>query len=380
MNRNATGLVATGALLSALASSPQRLAPAASTAGQARAVVEREQGEPGRYRLAAQLMARQPADVAAQARRDYTRDLARQFLDVCRGGLDGSEPAGPVGTSGAAAAAAKAVGLDGTGTEMPDGWSRRAFPDDPEAAWWLRRRQAAIDRQCRAQPQDFIVALVPDPVHTRLALVFDRLIEVIQEASQDQGFRFVRALTPWDPKAHAESEDFAIRLGDRVYSDGRREFPGLLAFRNERDQRKHLFVLLVGESPTGGVAKQQFANAVDWIAHTSGTAAATAPGTPGRPRPPRPPLRILGPTFSGSLASLAQLLACEPGTLGAAALNPGPAATPPSFQTSPSCGPALVFSGSVTDRAAILRFRASAASNRRSRCRPASPAFKKPTT
>ena len=94
-------------------------------------------------------------------------------------------------------------------------------------------------------------------------------------------------------------------------------------------------MLLVGESPTGGIEKQQFANAVDWITHTSGALGCVMPCTAGAAA--QLPLRILGPTFSGSLPSLAQLLTCGKGI--------------------PCYGPSVIFSGSATDGAAIVRFR-----------------------
>ncbi len=329
MNRTVTGLVATGALLSALASSPARPAPGSSAA----APRDQGQDERGPQRTATSDFARPPAYFAAEGRRDYTKALARLFLDTCREGVQGVDAAASAATSAAVDVAA--AGGRPLAAEVQDPFAAAAFPGDPEAFRMVRDRQAAIGRRCQAQPADFIIALVPDPVHTRPALIFDRLIEVIQEASEDQGFHFVRALIPWDPKVHPESDNFAIRLEDQVYANARGEFPGLLTFRNEGDQRRHLFVLLVGESPTGGIEKRQFANAVDWIVHASGAPGCAMPCAAGAAA--RPSLRILGPTFSGSLPSLAELLTCGQGT--------------------PCQGPSLIFSGSATDGAAIARFR-----------------------
>src|ERR1700740_1632694 len=122
---------------------------------------------------------------------------------------------------------------------------------------------------------------------------------------------------PRDPKAHPESDDIAVRLHAEEYADAREEFPGLLVFRKRQaaarvepggsppvpaaglgpnPRQQHLFVLLVGESPTRGIVKKQFWNALEWIRATTS--------------PARPELRIFGPTFSGSLSSLAQLLRC----------------------------------------------------------------------
>ena len=46
--------------------------------------------------------------------------------------------------------------------------------------------------------------LLPDghPVHTHLALGFDRGIDAIEEGVQDEGYLFVRSMMPWDPVGH----------------------------------------------------------------------------------------------------------------------------------------------------------------------------------
>ena len=43
-------------------------------------------------------------------------------------------------------------------------------------------------KACKFDPSDFMVALLPDPVHTHLALMFDRTIEAIEEALQDEHY------------------------------------------------------------------------------------------------------------------------------------------------------------------------------------------------
>src|ERR1700757_2168785 len=43
----------------------------------------------------------------------------------------------------------------------------------------------------------FVIALVPDPVHTHLGLLFDRSVEALQQAAQHQSYTFDRAVLPW---------------------------------------------------------------------------------------------------------------------------------------------------------------------------------------
>ena len=54
-------------------------------------------------------------------------------------------------------------------------------------------------------------------------------------------------------------------------------------------------MLVVGEEPTGGIHRRQFINAVRWISAIHGSA-------------DRPSVGILGPSFTGSIPSLSQLL------------------------------------------------------------------------
>lgn len=145
-------------------------------------------------------------------------------------------------------------------------------------------------------PGNFIIALAPDPLRTHLALTFGRTMEVIQEGLEDEGYTFVESLMPWDAKAHPESDELSERLKARDYVRATEEYPGLMVFRQKTEP---LCVLVVGESPTGGVKKEQFSQAVQQIS--------------GNTRP-KHVLRILGPTFSGSLHSLAQALHayCKP--------------------------------------------------------------------
>jgi hypothetical protein len=268
MTRNATSLLAVTILLSALALPAQRSAAReelgatqpSTTGGSPVSVAPEHRWE--------------PADLAARARDDHRAGMARLFSEVCSTGQESAD----------------------TG-----GLQQSQVPVDArEEASRLRERQAEVRRLCQPQTSEFIIAIIPDPVHTRLALFFDRLLEVVQQALQDKRYRFVRALMPWDHLAHQEPSALKDRLGAEAYAAAKGRLAGLMTFRRPAPDsstgQQHLFVLIVGESPTGGVAKLQFRDAIQWITATTGDL--------------RPQLRILGPTFSGSLASLADLLSC----------------------------------------------------------------------
>jgi len=190
---------------------------------------------------------------------------------------------------------------------------RSGEPSVRQAPWHVPQNQRANI--------DFVIATLPDPVHTHLSLMFDRHIEAIQNAAQSsgQGYLFSRAWMPWVPDTEPESTDFRIREQMRVLQRKKEDLPGVMIFRRERDanegateetaaqgqqasaaekrsetKREFLIVLVVGETPTGGIRREQFKNALKMIQEIT-------PDTGGSEKPW---LRILGTTFSGSLESL----------------------------------------------------------------------------
>jgi hypothetical protein len=195
-------------------------------------------------------------------------------------------------------------------------------------------------KNCGLKPENFVIAIVPDPVHTHLALYFDRTIDTIEEALQDDGYIFYRAIVPWDQEAHPQPDDYKLRLAAEQYQEGKEEFPGIMIFSRSKDPsdpndaphgasdapKDPLPVMLVGESPTAGVNKEQFQNAIEQIKQLT-----SADDTR------KIKLKILGPTFSGSLSSLKKLLTCEQGS--------------PCFKS------ATILSGTISGRKAVDEFR-----------------------
>src|SRR5580700_5403003 len=103
----------------------------------------------------------------------------------------------------------------------------------------------------------FVFASLPDPVHTHMALLFDRSIEAIESAAQASGFLFSRAWMPWDVSTHNESADFTVRLALADYRERVESLPGLMIFRRSGAKRNNddhsiLFVFVIGETPTAG--------------------------------------------------------------------------------------------------------------------------------
>ena len=131
-----------------------------------------------------------------------------------------------------------------------------------------------------------IVALLPDPIDGHATYRFDEEIEALQTAAQDSGYLLDRFLLPWARKPMGGND--TATPPDNVPRF--RERPGVMIFRGKDFPRSSLVVFLVGEIPTRGVQQIALANALT-LAHSI---LGTHPGE----------LKIIGPNFSGSVASI----------------------------------------------------------------------------
>ncbi|MFZ0319062.1 MAG: hypothetical protein WAL56_08050 [Candidatus Sulfotelmatobacter sp.] len=181
-------------------------------------------------------------------------------------------------------------------------------PDLPDGVEELCKSSDPLSPEFRSLAKtteiNFAIAIVPDPIHTHLSLFFDRSMDAIQQGAQQVHWIFDRASMPWDSQEHTESTDFRIRLQQNDYQGDKEDLPGLMIFRRDSPEKLNsaLFIFVVGETPTGGVTKTQFNTAVKLIAAF----------TEARDLQAKIPLRIIGPTSSGSLYSLAQLASQVP--------------------------------------------------------------------
>lgn len=162
-----------------------------------------------------------------------------------------------------------------------------------------------------------LIATVPDPVHTHLSLQFDRTLEAIQQAAQDERYTYDSSWLPWRTRGPDPSAGASDREAETREAAGRETCPGVILFRKTMSSaHSHecrinattvaqtadapyfcgMIVFIVGERPTSGLDQVQWNNAVGWIdSHASKT------------RPDRT-LRVLGPTFSGSMPSFVRAL------------------------------------------------------------------------
>ncbi len=155
---------------------------------------------------------------------------------------------------------------------------------------------------------EVMFAILPDPVHTHLALWFDRSVDALEDALADSGWEYQKHWMPWRLEGggggSAKTKDGEEQ---RLFLDGQEQFPGVILFRPKaldhtakdvaagaKIPATHpLVVFLIGDSPTSGINQTQFERAVAQMQ-------AIAPG--------QERLKIVGPNFTGSGPSLHALL------------------------------------------------------------------------
>lgn len=150
-----------------------------------------------------------------------------------------------------------------------------------------------------------MMAIVADPVHSHMSLVFDRSLEAITLAAESANYVMDRYWLPWQPVSTASSE-LSKQEEDRTDAE-----PGLLMYRwngpaNQTGESGKkgatlLYVFLVSDTSTAGINGDQFTHAVDYIREVCGPGQAMCGSIK--------PIHVMGPTFSGSLYSLRRLTA-----------------------------------------------------------------------
>lgn len=76
----------------------------------------------------------------------------------------------------------------------------------------------------------FVIATVPNPITTHLPLTFDRMIEVVEQAAQDDHYEYDSSWFPWNEV----SKDYPLLADQKLAQDeqGRQqEQPGVVVFR-----------------------------------------------------------------------------------------------------------------------------------------------------
>src|SRR5258708_7856742 len=81
------------------------------------------------------------------------------------------------------------------------------FAYDPHTTTDAKGKSDKRLMPCGSNQYSFLLATVPDPVNTHLALFFDRSVESIQNAVSDAGYEFAAYSFPWDPLLSRDEPD-----------------------------------------------------------------------------------------------------------------------------------------------------------------------------
>ncbi|HYM75778.1 MAG TPA: hypothetical protein VE377_07350 [Candidatus Dormibacteraeota bacterium] len=164
-------------------------------------------------------------------------------------------------------------------------------PDD-EALLDPNLKSEEFRRLCLgdAGPIRSMMAAVPNPQHTHLGLMTDRAIEAIHVAASEARFLPLAHYLPWPTSGSGGGAASASE------SQADSSTPGILVFQDIDTgatlRPKYLLVFLIPEMPTEGLDRGVFLNAGKIIAKAS---------------PGMKVIRLAGPNFSGSVASLGEL-------------------------------------------------------------------------
>lgn len=169
-----------------------------------------------------------------------------------------------------------------------------------------------------------MIAIVPDPVHTHLALLFDRSLEAIQLGAESGNYLVDRFWLPWRTETPGGWSNYESYKDAERDEGTRLQQPGLLIFRYNGEVASEgaldssagsksgspglLYIFLVADTPTSGVNGSQFSRAVDYVKQICDSpwgCPTLAPPSESKNAGRR--IQIMGPMFSGSLASLRQI-------------------------------------------------------------------------
>jgi hypothetical protein len=141
-----------------------------------------------------------------------------------------------------------------------------------------------------------LFATVPHPTETNLAPAFDHNVDALQDGLQESGYLFDSSWIAWSD--HKPRAGFDDDEKERVAKGLEDNTPGILLFRkNDRTQDPYangIIVFLISEKPTEGIELSQVESALDILGQSD--------------VPFSGPIQIVGPTFSGSFASMVPMV------------------------------------------------------------------------
>ncbi len=167
----------------------------------------------------------------------------------------------------------------------------------------------AADRSTTA-----LVATVPDPIHSSMSLEFDRMIDVIMQAAEDNGYVVSYYWLPWH-RIEKNKATAKAKAQEEEHDEAQEHQPGLLILKPSdpkcdlvRDTSPHpdsgfcnhlIYMFLVGQTPALGMNRFQLSNALEYESDLwrDGKANLSL-------RHPDNEADIIGPNNSGAASSL----------------------------------------------------------------------------
>lgn len=159
-----------------------------------------------------------------------------------------------------------------------------------------------------------LIATVPDPVHSSQSLEFDRTIDVLAQAAQDNGYVMSYYWLPWRrPTEKTRKDKSTTQEAAEQHDEEQEQEPGLLILkpakptcdlqtgsgRIENCPNHALYVFLVGQTPALGVNRPQLARALEYEDELRKAGRANL-----SLRHPDDEVDVIGPNSSGAAASL----------------------------------------------------------------------------
>ena len=160
-----------------------------------------------------------------------------------------------------------------------------------------------------------LIALVPDPVHTHQGLTFDRIMDSLLQAGADNGYLPSYFWLPWKNRGsvlRVSESSFDVEAG---HDPDRERQPGLVVLKNADDFNQVIYVFIVGETASEGVDGAQIQNAFLYEAQLQSKLGSEHFST-GKSPQEKSRVAIVGPTFSGSAASLRAAIDAAAGVAG----------------------------------------------------------------
>jgi hypothetical protein len=177
-----------------------------------------------------------------------------------------------------------------------DGWGIPALPD--------------VKAKTKIHPHiTAFIATVPDPIHSSLALEFDRTIDVLMQAAEENGYVGSYYWLPWKHPIDAIKSTQPTSDAEITENIKREKQPGLIIFKGKDavprppglafPSDRVIYLFLVGQTPALGVNGEQLQHALHYEADLRRDHGAELSF-----KHPESEADIIGPLNSGSAASL----------------------------------------------------------------------------